>query len=60
MVSRHYGEGRSIPSAPKFSELKLPDEVIAEIESRFEALKPYLNKNRISDFSRSIRIHTSY
>ncbi len=41
MVSRHYGPGRSIPESPIFSELKLSKTEIAEIEFRFEALKPY-------------------
>jgi len=41
MVSRHYGPGRSIPAAPIFSELELTRDEIAEIEFRFEALKPY-------------------
>jgi len=42
MVSRHYGPGNTIPMSPVFSELKLTEEDIAEIEYRFEALKPYL------------------
>lgn len=42
MVSRHYGPGRTIPASPIFSELELTKEDIAEIEYRFEALKPYL------------------
>ncbi len=42
MVSRHYGPGRSIPESPIFSELELTDEDVAEIDFRFEALKPYL------------------
>ncbi|NUQ61655.1 MAG: dihydrodipicolinate synthase family protein [Pirellulales bacterium] len=42
MVSRHYGPGGSIPASPIFSELELTKEDIAEIEYRFEALKPYL------------------
>ncbi len=42
MVSRHYGPGNTIPSSPIFSELKLTDDEIAEIEFRFQALKPYL------------------
>jgi dihydrodipicolinate synthase/N-acetylneuraminate lyase len=42
MVSRHYGPGNSIPASPIFSELALTAEDIAEIEYRFEALKPYL------------------
>ncbi len=41
MVSRQYGPGRSIPPSPVFSELKLSDQEIAEIEFRFAALKPY-------------------
>lgn len=42
MVSRHYGPGNTVPASPIFSELKLTAEDIAEIESRFEALQPYL------------------
>ena len=42
MVSRHYGPKRSIPASPNFSELKLTTDNIAEIDFRFEALKPYL------------------
>ncbi|MBX7210366.1 MAG: hypothetical protein K1X78_18790 [Verrucomicrobiaceae bacterium] len=42
MISRDYGPNRSIPSKPIFSELKLRDDEIAEIDFRFEALKPYL------------------
>jgi len=41
MVSRHYGPNRSIPAKPVYSELKLSKDEIAEIEFRFEALKPY-------------------
>lgn len=41
MVSRHYGPGNSVPASPLFSELELSEEEIAEIECRFEALKPY-------------------
>jgi len=41
MVSRHYGRGRSIPKSPIYSELELTKDQIAEIEYRFEALKPY-------------------
>ena len=41
MVSRHYGANRSIPASPIFSELELSKEEIAEIEFRFEALKPH-------------------
>jgi 4-hydroxy-tetrahydrodipicolinate synthase len=41
MVSRHYGPKRSIPASPIYSELELNEEEIAEIEYRFEALKPF-------------------
>ena len=41
MVSRHYGPGRTVPESPIYSELNLSEEEIAEIEYRFEALKPY-------------------
>ncbi len=46
MVSRHYGPGRSIPASPIFSELELTKEDIAEIEYRFEMLKPYLKPGK--------------
>ena len=42
MISRHYGPGNSIPAKPIYSELKLGKEDIAEIDYRFEGLKPYL------------------
>lgn len=45
MISREYGPNRSIPSKPIISELKLRDDEIAEIDFRFEALKPYLKPN---------------
>ncbi|HPA17816.1 MAG TPA: dihydrodipicolinate synthase family protein [Verrucomicrobiae bacterium] len=41
MVTRSYGPRSAIPSSPILSELKLTPEDIAEIEYRFEALKPY-------------------
>lgn len=41
MVSRHYGPGNTVPPSPLYSELKLTEQDIAEIEYRFEALKPY-------------------
>jgi len=44
MVSRSYGPNKSIPSSPIFSELTLTDDDVAEIEYRFEALKPYLKQ----------------
>ena len=37
-----YGPRNTIPSSPIFSELKLTDDDIAEIDFRFEGLKPYL------------------
>jgi 4-hydroxy-tetrahydrodipicolinate synthase len=45
MVSRQYGPKQTIPVEPIFSELQLNKEEIAEIEFRFEALKPYLKPN---------------
>ncbi|MBV6498657.1 MAG: hypothetical protein CJBNEKGG_00885 [Prosthecobacter sp.] len=42
MISRQYGPNRSIPDKPIFSELKLTDDEVAEIDFRFEALRPYL------------------
>ena len=42
MVSRHYGPGGSVPLKPVFLELKLGEEDVAEIDFRFDALKPYL------------------
>ncbi len=45
MVSRQYGPNRTIPAKPIYSELKLDAEEIAEIDFRFEALKPYLKPN---------------
>ncbi len=42
MVSRQYGPGRTVPASPIFSELTLSDDDVAEIEYRFETLKPSL------------------
>ncbi|MGV3660449.1 MAG: dihydrodipicolinate synthase family protein [Prosthecobacter sp.] len=42
MVSREYGPNRSIPAKPVISELKLSAADMAEIDFRFEGLKPYL------------------
>lgn len=44
MVSRHYGPKNIIPSSPQFSELKLTNEEVAEIEYCFEGLKPFLKQ----------------
>jgi 1-pyrroline-4-hydroxy-2-carboxylate deaminase len=44
MVSRQYGPQNTIPTSPIVSELKLAAEDIAEIDARFEALKPYLKQ----------------
>jgi len=41
MVSRDYGPKGSIPKSPIVSELKLSGDQIAEIEYRFEGLRPY-------------------
>jgi 1-pyrroline-4-hydroxy-2-carboxylate deaminase len=48
LVSRHYGPGNTIPKSPIASELKLTQEDIAEIDFRFEALKPYLKPGKPS------------
>lgn len=45
MVSRHYGPHNAIPASPQFSELKLSEDAIAEIEYCFAALKPYLKQD---------------
>lgn len=42
MVSRQYGPNRAVPAKPIFSELKLSADEMAEIDFRFEALRPYL------------------
>lgn len=42
MITRHYGPNGSIPASPIFSELRLSEADNAEIECRFESLKPYL------------------
>ena len=41
MVSRQYGPNRTVPASPIYSELQLTKDEIAEIDFRFEALKPY-------------------
>lgn len=45
MISRQYGPGRSIPDKPIFAELALTADEIAEIDFRFEALRPYFKPN---------------
>jgi hypothetical protein len=42
MLSRSYGPNNSIPAAPILSEQTLAADEIAEIETRFAALKPHL------------------
>jgi len=42
MLSRNYGPKNSVPPKPILSEQALSQEDIAEIESRFDMLKPYL------------------
>ena len=54
MISRHYGPKRSFPEKPIFSELELTPEEIAEIEFRFEALKPY-QKQGTPDFTPALQ-----
>lgn len=44
LVSRNYGPGKSFPSSPIISEMKLSDEQIAEAEKCFVALQPYLKE----------------
>jgi dihydrodipicolinate synthase/N-acetylneuraminate lyase len=44
MVSRQYGSNKALPAKPIFSELQLSQDEIAEIEFRFEALRPYLKE----------------
>lgn len=44
MLSREYGPKGVIPASPILSEQALTQDDIAEIESRFAALKPYLKK----------------
>ena len=46
MISRQYGPGGSTPAKPIFSDLALSEEEIAEIEWRFESLKPYLKPGK--------------
>jgi dihydrodipicolinate synthase/N-acetylneuraminate lyase len=44
MLSRAYGPKHSIPTKPIISEQRLSEEDRAEIDNRFETLKPYLRK----------------
>ena len=43
-LSRGYGPNNSVPEKPVVSEFKLNDEQIAELDLRFEAMKPYLKE----------------
>jgi dihydrodipicolinate synthase/N-acetylneuraminate lyase len=52
MISRHYGPNRSVPEKPIFSELQLSETDIAEIDFRFESLRPYI-KAGSPDFATS-------
>ena len=47
MISRQYGPKQSIPDKPIFSELKVSADETAEIDFRFEALRPYLKAERL-------------
>ena len=42
MISRQYGPRQSIPDKPIVSGLKLSADELAEIDFRFEVLRPYL------------------
>lgn len=44
MISREYGPKNAIPEKPILREMKLTDDAVAEIDSRFEALRPYLRE----------------
>ncbi len=46
MISRQYGPGGSTPAKPILQDLTLSQEEIAEIEWRFESLKPYLKSGQ--------------
>jgi hypothetical protein len=46
MVSRQYGPDGSTPAKPIFQDLTLSEKEIAEIEWRFESLKPYLKPGK--------------
>lgn len=45
LVSRQYGPKRTIPDKPIVAALELRADEIAEIDHRFEALKPYMKPN---------------
>ena len=45
-ISRHYGPNQSIPEKPIMRNLNLSETAIAEIEWRFESLKPYLKPGK--------------
>jgi hypothetical protein len=44
MLSREYGPKGIIPAKPILKEQALTQEDVDEIESRFEALRPYLKR----------------
>ncbi|MDO5581861.1 MAG: dihydrodipicolinate synthase family protein [Planctomycetia bacterium] len=44
MISRAYGPKNSIPKKPIFSEFELTPDVIEELDTRFEVIKPYLRQ----------------
>ena len=43
-LSREYGPKHSVPEKPIVSEFKLADEQIAELDLRFDVMKPYLKE----------------
>lgn len=49
MISRQYGPNGTTPDKPIISDLSMSKEEIAEIEWRFESLKPYLKAGRFHD-----------
>ncbi|HQX53506.1 MAG TPA: dihydrodipicolinate synthase family protein [Planctomycetaceae bacterium] len=46
MISREYGPGGSTPDKPIVRNLTLSEQEVAEIEWRFESLKPYLKSGK--------------
>jgi hypothetical protein len=46
MLSREYGPNGTTPDKPIVRDLTLSKEEIAEVEWRFESLKPYLKADR--------------
>jgi len=49
MLSRNYGPNNSVPEKPVVSEMKLTQEQIDQVESKFEAMKPYLRQGEFTE-----------